>query len=613
MPSVSDSLDALNQNVHGALSKLSTRVNQSSVSVSRPEESQGSVYVGDVVDFTIVNYDSEIEYVLGASHGSIELVQVDHMVNLEKIGVRHVARLTTPTDYDGPITVTINSRTIEITVETKRIAKPNIVSITSGQTDVAIGYAMSASAFVSKPAGEYVHDHTDWQIATDAGFTSLAVDVVASTTDLESLILPDSLDDDTLYYTRVRYGQSGGEYSEWSEIISFTTANTDIQGNEIQVLYPAVSNGYFGGVVKVSASGEWMVVGSIRGDRITMFKQVGQTWVEMQDIPVDDFGTNTPHNCIDISGDGTVVVVGHYKYTDTFTYQGKITTYRRSGDVWSVGETFSDTAPAENDHYGHAVSLNYDGSRLVTRNGRTVAGTSDLGEVILLEYQTDTWVELERFTRVRAGGVGNFGTTLKLSNAGDVLAIGSASSYHHSSTSIYCGALTIIRESGGVWTSLGDFYPTTNHGGGVGHALDITPDGGVVLVSAPQADSNGQDAGSAYTYTYNGTTYEKGTVAHGTSGSRLGHSLSLSADGEKALLGAFQGRAADNTQSGVAWVMENSGGTWTLSVALEPDTPAASEQFGVACDMPANGSIAFVGAHYNTDQGGGAGAVYIFA
>jgi hypothetical protein len=66
------------------------------------------------------------------------------------------------------------------------------------------------------------HTHTQWQVATDAGFTNLVLDT-GDTTDLLSRAVT-GLSNQTTYFWRARFKTNDGGYSPWSAGTTFTTA-----------------------------------------------------------------------------------------------------------------------------------------------------------------------------------------------------------------------------------------------------------------------------------------------------------------------------------------------------------------------------------------------------
>jgi hypothetical protein len=98
-----------------------------------------------------------------------------------------------------------------------------------------------ATAFATTPEGRDTHVETDWQIADDADFASIADESLADTANLTSYpITPAALTVGNTYYARVRYrGQSLGE-SPWSTTVMFT-ASASASVNTTSITSPTES------------------------------------------------------------------------------------------------------------------------------------------------------------------------------------------------------------------------------------------------------------------------------------------------------------------------------------------------------------------------------------
>jgi hypothetical protein len=103
------------------------------------------------------------------------------------------------------------------------IDTPTITSPADGATDQTLTPTISADAF-SCVNGSDTHESSDWQIATDSGFTSIAWESLNDTSNLESITVPEgNLASGTEYYARVRYtGATNGD-SSYSSATTFTT------------------------------------------------------------------------------------------------------------------------------------------------------------------------------------------------------------------------------------------------------------------------------------------------------------------------------------------------------------------------------------------------------
>lgn len=101
--------------------------------------------------------------------------------------------------------------------------QPSITSPANSATEILGNPLISASAFATTPSGQDTHVSSDWQIATDAGFTTIVDSSITDTTNLTSYTVQTVLAVSTVHYARVRY--NGATYtSEYSDTITFTTA-----------------------------------------------------------------------------------------------------------------------------------------------------------------------------------------------------------------------------------------------------------------------------------------------------------------------------------------------------------------------------------------------------
>src|SRR3979490_2034953 len=96
----------------------------------------------------------------------------------------------------------------------------------------------------------------------------------------------------------------------------------------------------------------------------------------------------------------------------------------------------------------------------------------------------------------------------------------------------------------------------------------------------------------------------------GTSGDRFGVSVALSSDGRVALIGAF----AKNTLRGAAYVFVRHNNTWIQEQELLAADGSSGDQFGRAVTISADGNVALIGAPGKNAGVGvaGKGTAYVF-
>ena len=157
------------------------------------------------------------------------------------------------------------------------------------------------------------------------------------------------------------------------------------------------------------------------------------------------------------------------------------------------------------------------------------------------------------------------------------------------------GAAWVFTRSGGVWTQQGSKLVGTGAVGTAGQGLSValSADGNTAIVGGAADNS---DTGAAWVYTRSGGVWTQqgsklvGTGAVGTA--EQGVSVALSADGNTAIVGG----PGDNSNTGAAWVYTRSGGVWTQQGSKLVGTGAVgpAEQ-GHSVALSADGNTAIVG------------------
>lgn len=152
------------------------------------------------------------------------------------------------------------------------------------------------------------------------------------------------------------------------------------------------------------------------------------------------------------------------------------------------------------------------------------------------------------------------------------------------------------------------FSPDPQHEDGFGGAVAI--DGDVVITSSPGFDfqplATYEGAGAAYVFRHDGADWVfEQTLRESDSerGGAFGSSIAL--DGDVALIG--KPRDKDNgTNAGAAYLFRLDGTTWVEEQKLVPDDPAINDLSGIRVAI--DGNVAVVARDYNRGRGG----AYVF-
>ena len=156
------------------------------------------------------------------------------------------------------------------------------------------------------------------------------------------------------------------------------------------------------------------------------------------------------------------------------------------------------------------------------------------------------------------------------------------------------GATWAYGRTGNTWSQQAKLIGTGNTGTAwQGFSVALSADGNTAIVGGA-VDASGK--GAVWIFTRSGSTWaQQGTklVASDRVGNAwFGKSVSLSADGNTALVGGYN----DNANAGAAWIFTRSGTTWTQEGSKLVGTGAiGAAQQGTYVSLSADGTIAAIG------------------
>jgi hypothetical protein len=166
-----------------------------------------SVVVGQMVTYTITNYDAFTTYNVSASAGSISIADA-------------TIAYTAPASA-GSVTITINGRSATLDVIASVVNTPKITAPINGATGISRKPTFTKSSF-SVTGQAQTQTGVRWELSTDPAFTTL-VDSYEGTSNYTSWMPSVTLLNLTTYYVRVKDQGSVSGYSNWSPVVSFTT------------------------------------------------------------------------------------------------------------------------------------------------------------------------------------------------------------------------------------------------------------------------------------------------------------------------------------------------------------------------------------------------------
>ena len=318
---------------------------------------------------------------------------------------------------------------------------------------------------------------------------------------------------------------------------------------------------------------------------------------------------------VSISADGNTAIVGG---PGDNGYVGAVWVWTRNGGVWTQqGAKLVGSGAVGLSQQGHSVSLSADGNTaIVGGSGDNGGGYGNFGAVWIWARSGGVWTQ-QGAKLVGSGAVGwngglaGQGSSVSLSADGNTAVVGGPTDNQASWGGAAIGAAWIWTRSGGVWTQQG----TKLVGSGVditwgarqGSSVSLSADGNTAIVGGPTDPV----WGAAWVWTRSGGIWTQQGAKRQGSAFGQGNSVSLSATGNTAIVGAPTGASAGSGYPGAALVWTRSGNVWTLQGNnLVGSGAVGSAQQGGSVSLSADGNTAIVGG---VADNGGAGAVWVFA
>jgi hypothetical protein len=302
----------------------------------------------------------------------------------------------------------------------------------------------------------------------------------------------------------------------------------------------------------------------------------------------DKFGTS-----MDVSDDGTTAIVGAiHDGTQQGSSTGSAYIFTRNGGEWSRQQRIVANDAESGDKFGISVSITEGGNTaLIGANGADQAK----GAVYEFSRDGDEWEQQEKLVFDELKQKEQFGTSLAISNDGQTAFIGapnvavetSSGGVFGSGTNFSTGAVYLLEKSQN-WQRIKDWYVrdtntlfsprfTANRPDygensrktgetAFGRSISLSNDGNTALIGAPE-DGNG----SAYLVKQNDSGWSHQNFSPEDADTDFGTSVSLSGDGTVSLVTAPDELNSDGRETGAAYVINNRTGSRSR-LTIEADT-----------------------------------------
>lgn len=387
-----------------------------------------------------------------------------------------------------------------------------------------------------------------------------------------------------------------------------------------------VSN--FGRSIDLFKNGTYAVVGasSDGGDSsgsVFVFMRVGDTWIQTQKIRAQTptlnylFGT-----AVSASEDGSILLIGEQSNEVKAPQAGACHVYTNQNGQFVYQQTLYASDAAQSDYFGMSAAISGDGNIALIGAGLEDSTASNSGSVYVFTRNGSIWTEEQKLTASDGMIDDWFGSDVTLNYDGTIALIVCENDDDKGNNT---GSVYVYSRSGSVWTYVKKLYTSDPVIEGKISYITMSGDSKTVMMGSSSSDDKGTDTGAVYVF--GDTSYKpsrlnyEGLVEYtefypkdGKAGaSNFGSAIAVSYDAKHALVGAHFD-SDKGTQAGAVYYYIRENGTWIFQEKFHAPDGISYDEFGINIALNADASIALVGAHGRDDNGvSDSGSVYVFS
>ncbi len=389
---------------------------------------------------------------------------------------------------------------------------------------------------------------------------------------------------------------------------------------------------HFGDSVALSGDGKTALIGAPLHNSFTktcqgaayLYGWSGTAWTELTGIIGDDsssydnFGTS-----VALSADASTALIGAPNASRSgVNARGFAYVFARAGTTWSQQAKLAPNPATAYDHFGQSVALSAGGGMALVGSPQNDNTPLRNGAGYMFGRSGISWAQQAEQVAADGGTDDGFGVSIAQSQGGGTYLIGTWDEIgHNGAIYVYMPSGSAQRQSGrsaSAWTQQAKITSPGAVDDRFGTSVAISGDGKTLLVGAWNTTVGGHAAqGVAYAYAWNGTAWMlQGTLSDiaGAASDHFGAAVALSADGNVALVGAYGVTVAESTFRGAALMFRRSAGAWTQRSRLTADDGAAGDEFGISVALSGDAGTALLGANGARISGKSSrGAAYVFA
>ena len=477
---------------------------------------------------------------------------------------------STPGSYDVTYTTSSNA-CAQTSTQSITIAVPAVGFSYGGTTDFCTdGNDPSATitgatggTFTSTPSGLTIDASTgtiDVSASTaatyDVTYTPPAIEQLGS--DIDGVANADQFgfavsmsNDGNRMVIGANFDDTPGSAAGSVEVYEYSSGSWTKMGSTIN---GEAAGDYFGISVSMNGAGDRIVVGANLNDgngsnsgHVRVFDWNGTTWTQVGadidgEAADDRFGY-----AVSIDDAGDRIVIGAYNNDGGGSNSGHVRVYDLVGTTWTqVGADIN--GEVAGDQFGHAVSINNAGDRIVVGARLNDGGGTNSGHVRVYDLVGTAWTQVGADINGEAASDYS-GSSVSINGSGDRIVVGAT---HNDGGGSNSGHIRVFDLVGTTWTQVGADIDGEAADDQFGFAVSTNDAGDRIIVGAIFNDPNGASSGHARVYDLVGTTWTQvdDDIDGEETNDYFGNSVGISASGHRIAVGAKGGDNNSNINTG---------------------------------------------------------------
>jgi hypothetical protein len=325
-------------------------------------------------------------------------------------------------------------------------------------------------------------------------------------------------------------------------------------------------------------------------------------WLETQKLTASDADAEDKFG-VSVAIDGSTVIVGAPR-TDERDYDaGSVYVFTFDGAAWVETQTLTASDGDAEDVFGVSVAINGN-TVIVGALGSDDNGPAS-GAAYVYTFDGSSWIETQKLTEPGGAAGGYFGRAVEVD--GNVTMVGASRIVGASGDN--SGSVYVYTRDGTNWRLMQELK-ASNPDAEDRFGVSVAIDGNTAIVGAPGDDESGRNSGAAYAFSFDGTSWSEAQKLLASDGAASdGFGGSVASDGAKVIVGAsFDADQGEGTGSAYAFTFD--GTSWRETRKLIASDAAGEATFGVSVAI--DGGPAIVGAANDSGNGEYSGAVYVY-